>query len=143
MKETISIKERSDIITSKSNRKYFTIVDMNGRRLISYDVTLHQLCEVGSEIELEVTLGRTPEDTPRISRETTKEHTPDTQNIGEGAARGMCVKELGDMIRAKYLVPLFGQEVSGELIAWYRSEVLGITRVPFDEAKLPNFKKGE
>ena len=54
-------------------------------------------------------------------------------------AVGMITKEIGDMIRSKYLKPLFGDEIYGELINWYRAQTLGITRVPFDSAKLPQF----
>jgi len=56
-------------------------------------------------------------------------------------AVGMVTKELGDMIRTKYLKTIFGDETGIELIKWYRGQVLGITRVPFDGAKLPTFKK--
>ena len=60
-------------------------------------------------------------------------------------AVGMITKEIGDMIRAKYLVTIFGNEIAKELIKWYRSQTLWITGIPFDEAKLPNYevKKGE
>ena len=56
-------------------------------------------------------------------------------------AVGMITKEIGDMIRAKYLVSIFGGEISKELIKWYRSQTLGITKIPFDGAKLPQFKE--
>ena len=54
-------------------------------------------------------------------------------------AIGMTTKEIGDMIRAKYLVPIFGNEIANELIKWYQSQILGTTRVPFDSSKLPQF----
>jgi len=56
-------------------------------------------------------------------------------------AVGMITKEIGDMVRTKYLKPLFGDEAYIELIKWYRGQVLAITRVPFDGAKLPTFGK--
>lgn len=62
-----------------------------------------------------------------------KEQPPNPQAVG------MITKEIGDMIRAKYLVPIFGDEASQELIKWYRSQTLGITRIPFDGNKLPKF----
>lgn len=55
-------------------------------------------------------------------------------------AVGMVTKEIGDMIRAKYLFTIFGEEAQFELIKWYRSQVLGITRIPYDGAKLPKFE---
>ena len=55
-------------------------------------------------------------------------------------AVGMMTKEIGDMIRAKYLVSIYGQEASNELIKWYRSQGLGITRITFDGDKLPKFE---
>ena len=55
-------------------------------------------------------------------------------------AVGMMTKEIGDMIRAKYLVSIYGQEASNELIKWYRGQTLGITRIPFDSSKLPKFE---
>ena len=56
------------------------------------------------------------------------------------ARKGITVTSFGDMIRSKYLKPIFGDETYVELIRWYRSQVLGITRIPFDGAKLPTFK---
>lgn len=54
-------------------------------------------------------------------------------------AVGMCTKEIGDMIRSKYLKPLFGDIHIG-LIKWYQGQILDITRIPFDKAELPQFK---
>ncbi len=58
-------------------------------------------------------------------------------------AVGMCVKELGDMIRSKYLKPIFGDVVSIALTKWYRYQVLGITRIDFKGSDLPSFEKKE
>ncbi len=58
---------------------------------------------------------------------------PDKQAVG------MITKEIGEMIRAKLLVPIFGDEISVELLKWYRGQTLGITRVQFDRDKLPKF----
>lgn len=55
-------------------------------------------------------------------------------------AVGMITKELGDMIRAKYLMTIFGEEVGHELIRWYRSQTLGITRINYDGKNLPKFE---
>lgn len=45
----------------------------------------------------------------------------------QGQARGMCVKEIGDMARAGKLVSIFGPTTAGKLLAWYRTEILAIT----------------
>lgn len=58
-------------------------------------------------------------------------------------AVGMLTKEIGDMIRADKLIPIFGKETAIELVGWYREQTLGITRIPFDGAKLPQFSKVE
>jgi len=58
-------------------------------------------------------------------------------------AVGMTTKELGDMIRSKQLIPIFGVEVGAELVKWYRSQILGTTRIPFDGAKLPKIIQKE
>ena len=55
-------------------------------------------------------------------------------------AVGMITKELGDMMRAKLLTPIFGKEIANELTKWYRGQTLGITRIPFDSDKLPKFE---
>ena len=55
-------------------------------------------------------------------------------------AVGMITKEIGDMIRAKYLTAIFGDETQKELLKWYRSQTLSITRISFDESKLPKFE---
>jgi len=57
-----------------------------------------------------------------------------------GPQIGMTVKEIGDMIRAKYLIPIFGNEAGTELIKWYRGQVLATTRIVYDGSKLPNLK---
>ncbi len=75
-----------------------------------------------------------PQATASINNE-----TPARTEIAPQAI-GMCTKEIGDMIRAKYLNTIFGDEAQKELIKWYRSQVLGITRIPYDGSKLPTFE---
>ncbi len=58
-----------------------------------------------------------------------------------GQQIGMTVKEIGDMIRSEKLKGLFGVDAAMEIIKWYRGQILGTTRVPFDGAKLPTFKQ--
>lgn len=58
-------------------------------------------------------------------------------------AVGMITKEIGDMIRAKYLKAIFGDEAQTELIKWYRGQTLGITRINYDGAKLPKLNGAE
>lgn len=60
----------------------------------------------------------------------------------------MTTKEIGDMFRAgaksgnitAVLNTIFGKEIAIELVRWYRSQILGTTRVPFDGKTLPQFK---
>jgi len=65
-----------------------------------------------------------------------KAHTPEPNP----QAVGMVIKEIGEMQRAGKLSEIFGVEIAIELVKWYRGEVLAITRIPFDGAKLPQFK---
>lgn len=63
-------------------------------------------------------------------------------------AVGMTVKEIGEMVRAgasvgkltAVLTTIFGGETAFELLRWYRSQILGTTRITFDGEKLPKFK---
>ena len=57
-----------------------------------------------------------------------------------GAARGMSVKELGDMMRAGLLSKIFGETIARALTVWYRGEILGITKVSFDGKDLPKIQ---
>jgi hypothetical protein len=52
-------------------------------------------------------------------------------------AVGMTVKQVYEMIRDKTLEPIFGREAAGELVQWYRSQILGTTRISFNGADLP------
>ena len=71
---------------------------------------------------------------PRVEINKGSEAPPNPQAVG------MITKEIGDMIRAERLNGLFGHDTAVELIKWYRSQTLGITRVPYDGAKLPKFE---
>ena len=62
------------------------------------------------------------------------------QTPGEGAARGMSVKELGDMMRAGLLTKIFGEPVARSLTVWYRGEILAITKISVDGKDLPKFE---
>ena len=55
-------------------------------------------------------------------------------------AVGMMTKEIGDMMRADRLKAIFGPKITVELIKWYRSQALGITRIPFESKDLPEYK---
>lgn len=72
--------------------------------------------------------------TPKVEVSKGSEAPPNPQAVG------MMTKEIGDMIRAERLNGLFGHGTAVELIKWYRSQTLGITRVPFDGEKLPKFE---
>ncbi len=55
-------------------------------------------------------------------------------------AVGMMTKEIGDMMRAEMLGKIFGAKIAVELTKWYRSQALGITRIPYEGKDLPVFK---
>ncbi|KKL56342.1 hypothetical protein LCGC14_2246370 [marine sediment metagenome] len=68
---------------------------------------------------------------------------PETQKQGynaDGAARGMSVKEIGDMMRAGLLSKIFGETVARSLTVWYRGELLGITKINYDGKDLPKIQ---
>lgn len=65
--------------------------------------------------------------------------TPKVDEKIPGQQIGMTTKEIGDMIRAGKMKSIFGVEAAVELTKWYRSQILGTTRVNFDGAKLPKF----
>lgn len=55
-------------------------------------------------------------------------------------AVGMITKEIGDHIRKATLTPIFGKVIAIKLTEWYRSQVLGITRISCDSKDLPVYK---
>ena len=75
-----------------------------------------------------------------VQKEAERAHEDTGQAPPAPQAVGMTTKELGDMIRAKQLIPIFGLEAGAELVKWYRGQILGTTRVPFDGDKLPKIK---
>lgn len=78
---------------------------------------------------------------PKDYEETEEEPVENKPKEIPGQQIGMTVKLIGDLIVAGKLSELFGKEAGWELIKWFRSEVLGTTKVPFDGAKLPQPKK--
>jgi hypothetical protein len=154
MAEKTSIVARSDLIPSKkSGRVYFTVVDETDRKLICFNPKLYDHLAVGSVVELGITPGKNPEDTPRITsivgvatEPETKTDKPPYKPKPEYRGRddepapqavGMTVKQVYEMIRDKTLEPIFGREAAGELVQWYRSQILGTTRISFNGADLP------
>ena len=83
----------------------------------------------------------TPATAPQTAEKTVAPPKPanPTGYNSDGAARGMSVKEIGDMIRSDDLIGIFGAEIAKELVRWYRRELLGITRIEHDSKDLPNF----
>lgn len=73
-----------------------------------------------------------------------------TQTIAPQAI-GMMTKEIGDMIRAgvekgsviSVLTAIYGRDAAVEVVKWYRSQTLGITRITYDGSSLPQFIKKE
>lgn len=68
-------------------------------------------------------------------------HEADPTKHIPGEQIGMTVYEIGHMTRAKLLKAIFGVDAANELITWYRGQILGTTRVPFDGADLPKVYK--
>ena len=66
---------------------------------------------------------------------------PETQPAPQ--AVGMMTKEIGDHIRAGTLSKFLDVETANNILAWYRGQMLGITKVAFDGAKQPKYKKPE
>jgi len=66
MTDKITVQSVSDIITSKADRKYFTFGDIGQKRYVCFIPQLREYCKVGSEIEVDLTLGKTPDDSPRL-----------------------------------------------------------------------------
>lgn len=151
MIKTIEAKERSEKITSKKGKQYFTLVTTEDERFICYDMSLHSELAVGMGCVIDIvpsknpdfsdSIQRVPEEKPNVSEGVGGMPAPQA-NPSEPApqAVGMTTKELGDMIRTKQLMPIFGVEIGAELVGWYRSQILGTTRIPFDGAKLPKIK---
>lgn len=108
MIEEITVKERSELIVSqKTKRTYFTIVDQNGRKLICFDSGLYNEMPVDSLGTYEVTPGKTDQDTPRIERtqeaKVTEKQTGTPQITPQQPAPqelGMWWKELGECLRS-------------------------------------------
>ena len=55
-------------------------------------------------------------------------------------AVGMTTKEVGDMIRAKFIKTIFGDKIGCELIRWYRIQILGNSRLIHDPKDLPDLE---
>ena len=66
MAEKISVQSVTDIITSKAGREYFTFEDISQKRYVCFIVKLKEFCKVGSEIEADLTLGKSADDSPRL-----------------------------------------------------------------------------
>ena len=58
-----------------------------------------------------------------------------------GQEVGLWWKEIGKMIRSHTLSEIFGVANSIEITKAYRTQALGILKLPFDGAKLPQFDK--
>lgn len=67
MAEKISIQSITDLITSKAGRQYFTFEDMQQQRYVCFNTKLKDYCSVGSEIEVDLSPGKTPGDSPHLN----------------------------------------------------------------------------
>ena len=55
-------------------------------------------------------------------------------------AVGMVTNNICQLVVADKLTAIFGKKIGVELVKWYRAQVLGITRIPFEGADLPEYK---
>lgn len=162
----ITITNREEKTISKganAGKTFLQLTDENGKKHNIFGLTAQwPICLVGYQIELgyqdddrtkNVEYIRPGQSMPEsVKPEVVESTMPPQEEIEQAKASqvtpapqavGMVTKEIGDMIRSKYLKPIFGDDAYLELIKWYRSQVLGITRINFDGAKLPDFKTKE
>ena len=106
MIEEITVRERSDLIVSqKTKRTYFTIVDQSGRKLICFDSGLYNEMPIDSFGTYDVTPGKTEEDTPRLQRTQEAKVVEGQTGISQPQQPapqelGMWWKELGECLRS-------------------------------------------
>lgn len=80
--EQITIKERSDLIVSKKSQKtYFTIDDLDGRRLLCFVPSLYNELPDGATVLVNIRPGRTEADTPSITGMATEDEMRSTDEI--------------------------------------------------------------
>jgi len=128
-------KEHKVGVKRKNQQELIDLVEHNPDRAVKFTFDSYKEIDyiVGIELlELKV-------DGAKITEQQVKPQSRETASEPAPQAVGMCTKEMGDMIRAKYLKPLFGDEAYLELIKWYRGQILSITRIPYDGTKLPKF----
>jgi len=65
------------------------------------------------------------------------------RSYSDGAAIGMVTNRIGAHIDNNTLEIVFGKKIGAELMTWYRGQILGISRIPFDGKDLPKFGKME
>ena len=150
MVETITITKRGNIrVAQKSKRSYFMVNDDKGREFVCFNQGAFNEMPVGTGVVVEITERDGQTSTIDLIKEaekpeaptSTQVEKPKTDKFGEGQREGMWWKELGEIIRADQMVKMFGKENAIAIIKAYRAELLGATRIPFDGAKLPQWKK--
>ncbi len=152
----ITIKHREVKPTKDGKNKYLELIKEDDKKKVVFSDLYDkwELCQEGATVELKLDptknfkvvdiipvgeqLPPAKEPAP-LSQEQEAEIDKALKPPPNPQAVGMCTKEIGDMIRSKYLKPLFGDIHIG-LIKWYQGQILDITRIPFDEAELPQFK---
>ena len=98
------------------------------------DIEVDDLATVASELPPAVEVKTVEVPLTELPPKPTPQPPPAPQAVG------MMTKEIGDMIRAHELVNVFGNKIAVELVKWYRSQALGISRVDFDGKDLPEYK---
>ena len=66
MTEKIEIQMVSDTLTSKAGNDYFTIEDDQQKRYVCFNPKLKEYCQVGGEIDADLTQSKKPDGNPTI-----------------------------------------------------------------------------
>lgn len=145
--DKVSVVERSELtVAKKSQRTYFTVVDDTGRKMVCFDTSLYNKCEVGNVILPETQPGRTETDDPRLVGIAGSEATPPPEPPKTGhTPRGEEVGRAWNAIDALYiggkLNVLFGKENAEAILKYYRGVLTSTLKLPVDGAKLPMWDK--
>ena len=66
MTTKIAVQMVSNIVTAESGRQYWTLKDFTEKKYICFNPKLKDYCQVGGEIEADISPGKSPTDTPRL-----------------------------------------------------------------------------
>ena len=158
MEKLITVTDRGDLIKSKkSNRTYFVIKTSDNEKFVCYNPSMYPDYPIGAEYnisykekegtdnELLGIAGQELEpDDPKPSPAQVASSNK-AKSYDQGQEQGMCVKEIGELIRTEKLSFVYGKENAINILKWYRGYLSSTLKFPCDGAKLPTFevKKGD